>query len=82
MVYSSALFFSGCTTGTYGVNCESRCDTCVDKICELRDGNCAYSCIKGFKRVRCNLSGMLKFGTRRIMNCLQNDIVLGFFRFS
>ena len=71
MVLSSALFFSECTPGTYVVNCESRCDTCVGKICESRDGNCTNGCIEGFKGVRCNLSGMLKFGTRRIINCFK-----------
>ena len=45
-----------CTSGAYGVNCEHRCDTCVGKICEPRDGNCTYGCIEGFKGVCCNLS--------------------------
>jgi hypothetical protein len=54
------VLFSECTSGTYGVNCEHRCDTCVGKICEPRDGNCTYGCIEGFKGVRCNLSGKLR----------------------
>ena len=53
------MLFSECTSGTYGVNCENRCDTCVGKTCEPRDGNCTYGCTKGFKGVRCNVSGML-----------------------
>ena len=45
-----------CTSGTYGVNCEHRCDTCVGKICEPRNGNCTYGCIEGFTGVSCKLS--------------------------
>jgi hypothetical protein len=60
MVQSSALFFSECTTGTYGVNCEFRCDACVDKMCESRNGNYTYGCIEGYKGVRCKLSGILR----------------------
>ena len=48
-----------CTSETYGVNCEHRCDTNIGNICELLDANCTYGCIEGFKGVRCNLSGML-----------------------
>jgi hypothetical protein len=29
--------FSECSTGIYGVNCESRCDTCVNRICDRFD---------------------------------------------
>jgi hypothetical protein len=52
------VLFSECTSGTYGVNCEHRCDKCVGKICEPRDGNCTYGCIEGFTGVSCNLSGI------------------------
>ena len=31
-----------CTSETYGVSCEHRCDTSVGKICEPLDGNCTY----------------------------------------
>ena len=56
----SCMFFSECTSGTFGVNCKHRCDTCVGKICEPPDGNCTYGCLEGFKGVRCNLSGKLR----------------------
>ena len=54
------MLFSECTSGTYGVNCEHRCDTCLGKLCEPRDGNCTHGCIEGFKGVRCNLPGILR----------------------
>jgi hypothetical protein len=34
-----------CTSETYGVSCEQRCDTSVGKICEPLYGNCTYGCI-------------------------------------
>ena len=44
------IFFSSeCTSGTYGVNCEYSCDTCVNKLCGRQDGQCTYGCIDGFK---------------------------------
>ena len=48
------FFFSECITG---VNCESRCDTCINRICDRFDGKCTYGCIAGFKGDRCHLSG-------------------------
>jgi hypothetical protein len=41
---TTTLTLSEGATGTYGFNCESRCDTCVANICETRDGNCTYGC--------------------------------------
>ena len=64
------ILFSECTSGTYGVNCENRCDTCVGKICEPRDGNCTSGCIEGFKGVRCNLSGILRLAPREYRTIL------------
>ena len=46
-----------CSTTSCGVNCESRCDTCVNRICDRFDGNCTYGCIEGFKGDRCHLTG-------------------------
>ena len=48
--------FSECSTGIYGVNCESRRDTCANRICDRFDGRCKYGCIEGFKGDRGNLS--------------------------
>ena len=62
-IYNGAkqcIIFSECTTGTYGVNREIRCDACVDKMCESRNGNYTYGCIEGYKGVRCKLSGILR----------------------
>ena len=50
--------FSDCSTGQYGVSCEARCDTCVNKICDSFDGKCTYGCIEGFNGDRCNLTGI------------------------
>lgn len=54
--YSDKVYlFSECITGTYGINCESQCDTCVHRICDKRDGKCIYGCIEGFKGDDCHL---------------------------
>jgi hypothetical protein len=50
--------FSDCSTGTYGVNCEAQCDTCVNRICDRFDGKCTYGCIGGYNGDRCNLIGI------------------------
>jgi hypothetical protein len=58
MVHYDWLFtstFSECSTGIYGVNCESRCGTCVNRICDRFDGRCKYGCIEGFNGDHCNL---------------------------
>ena len=52
------IFFAECTSGTYGVNCEYSCDTCVRKLCDSFDGKCTYGCIEGFNGDRCNLTGI------------------------
>jgi hypothetical protein len=46
------------TTVTHGVNCEARCDTCVNRICDRFDGKCIHGCIGGFNGDRCNLTGI------------------------
>ena len=51
--------FSQCVSGTYGINCESRCDTCVNKVCDRHDGQCKYGCIDGYEGDRCQLPGIL-----------------------
>ena len=56
--YANSNFYSECSTSSYGVNCESRCDTCVNRICDRFDGNCTYGCIAGFKGDRCRLTGI------------------------
>jgi len=50
--------FSECSTGIYGVNFESRCDTYVNRICDRFDGSCKYGCIVGIKGDRCNFTGI------------------------
>ena len=47
--------FSECISGTYGINCESQCNTCVHRICDRQDGRCTYGCIEGFKGDDCHL---------------------------
>jgi len=54
----SLLYSSECTTGRYGLNCTSHCDTCVNRICNRHDGHCTYGCIKGFKGDGCHLLGI------------------------
>ena len=50
--------FSDCSTGTYGVNCEARCDTCVNRICDRFDGKCTYGCVGRLNGDRCNITGI------------------------
>jgi hypothetical protein len=52
------LFSSECTTGRYGVNCDSHCLTCVNRICSRHDGSCKYGCIEGFKGEGCHSLGI------------------------
>ena len=54
----SLLISSGCFTGRYGVNCESHCNTYINKICNRQDGHCIYGCIEGFKGNGCHLLGI------------------------
>ena len=56
--FHNRILFSDCNTGTYGLNCESRCDTCVSRICDRFYGKCAYGCIGGFNGDRCNITGI------------------------
>ena len=51
------FFLAECSTGTYGVNSESHCDTCINRICDRFDGNWTYGRVQDFKGDRCNLSG-------------------------
>ena len=53
------ILFSECTSGTYGVNCENSCDTCVNKLCDREDGHCTYGCIEGFNGDSCQFPGIL-----------------------
>jgi len=53
------IFFPEYTSGTYGVNCEFRCDTRVNKVCDRQDGQCTYGCIDGFKGDSCQFPGIL-----------------------
>ena len=54
-----SLFFSSeCTTGRYGINCESHCHTCVNRICSRHDGSCKYGCIESFKGDGCHSLGI------------------------
>ena len=53
------ILFSECTSGTYGVNCELSCDTCVNKLCDRQNGQCTYGCIDGSKGVSCQFPGIL-----------------------
>ena len=53
------IFLAECTSGTYGVNCEHSCDTCVNKLCDRQDGQCTYGCIGGFKGDSCQFPGIL-----------------------
>lgn len=50
-------FFSGCDNGFYGFNCELECITCLNKSCDIFEGNCTYGCIDRYKGVKCK--GML-----------------------
>jgi hypothetical protein len=52
------ILLAECTSGTYGVNCENRCDTCVNKLCDREDGQCTYGCINRFKGESCQLQGI------------------------
>jgi hypothetical protein len=45
------------TTGRYGINSESHCHTCVNKICDKLDGNCTHGCIDGFREGGCHITG-------------------------
>ena len=49
---------SECSTGRYGVNGESHCDTCFSKICNRHDGHGTYGCIDGLNGDGCHLLGI------------------------
>jgi hypothetical protein len=53
------ILLAECTSGTYGVNCENSCDTCVNKLCDRQDGQCTYGCIDGLKGENCQFPGIL-----------------------
>jgi hypothetical protein len=74
--------FSDCSTGTYGVNCEARCDTCVNRICDRFDGKCTYGCNGGNNGDRCNLTGitLLVQGADLSYVCAHLDSLYGYFR--
>ena len=67
------IFFPECTSGTYGVNCEYRCDTCVRKLCERQEGQCAYGCIDGFTGDSCQFPGILTLDC--IISCQLSGIL-------
>jgi hypothetical protein len=54
--YANFNFYSECSATSYGVNCEYRCDTCVNRICDRFGGNCTHGCFEGFKGDHCHLT--------------------------
>jgi hypothetical protein len=55
-------WLSECITGRYGINGESHCHTCVNKICDRLDGSCSHGGIDGFRGVGCYTTGIPAHG--------------------
>ncbi|CAC5380716.1 Tyrosine-protein phosphatase non-receptor type 5,Receptor-type tyrosine-protein phosphatase R,Receptor-type tyrosine-protein phosphatase eta,Tyrosine-protein phosphatase non-receptor type 7,Receptor-type tyrosine-protein phosphatase beta [Mytilus coruscus] len=45
-----------CDDGFYGFNCKMECTTCLNKSCEILEGNCSYGCIDRYEGVKCKVA--------------------------
>ena len=57
--HKSSIFFSECVSGTYGINCESSGDTCVNNMCDRHDRQCTYGCYDHYEGDFRQLPGIL-----------------------
>lgn len=52
------VFLTECNFGTSGFNCEDKCDTCNNSMCERIGGYCTNGCIAGYYGYQCQLTGI------------------------
>ena len=42
------LLFAACSSGKYGMNCNSTCGQCKDDACDILSGNCTEGCMDDY----------------------------------
>ena len=53
--FINTCYFSACSNGTYGGNCNMTCGHCVhDDVCNITDGSCPSGCDVGYQGDTCH----------------------------